>query len=329
MLDAGLQLEQALHIMGRRRELSALKDIVASLLRQVREGVSFSAALRSSSKSFSDLYCNLVAAGELSGSLSEILKQQARYLKTMEDLRNRVIQALIYPSFIFSAGIALLIVFMTMLVPQLKQLFAKTQQEIPFTTQFLIAMSQFIGAYWWLLLTGLLLAVLAAWQTLQYPGGRLWWDRNKLQIPLFGPVMAAHFYAQFAHTLANLISNGIPLHKALTLVSRATPNVFIRGLLERITDAVGEGALLSRSMDKMKHFPPLLMDMIAVGEQTGELGKALNKIAQRYDKELDIKIQRLTTLIQPVIIVLMAIIVGTIVYSILRGIFQAIQGIHG
>ena len=329
LLDAGLQLEQALGIMERRRELGALQAIVQRLRQQVREGISFSAALRSTSRSFGDLYCNLVSAGEVSGSLSVILRQQCKYLRTMDDLQAKVISAMIYPSFIVAAGVGLMVVFMTVLVPQLEKLFAKTQQSVPFTTKMLIGMSQLFSNYWWVMLGVIILGAAGFFMMLQDPRGRMWWDEKKLEIPLYGPVAKAHFFAQFSHTLSNLVGNGIVLHKGLQLVGKATPNVFVRLRLNKITDLVGEGGLLSRSMDRVGWFPPLLIDMIGVGEQTGDLSLSLEKIAQRFDKELNTKIQRLTTLIQPVIIIIMAVMVGVVVYSILAGIFQAIQGIRG
>ncbi len=328
LLDAGLQLEQALRVMENRRELSKLSNVIESLRRQVREGVNFSAALRTSSKSFGELYCNLVSAGELSGSLSRIMRQQAKYLQTMSDLQSRVISALIYPSFIVTAGIALVAIFVLVLVPKLELLFSKTGQSIPFLTKLLIDFSRFMGQYWWAILGILLLFGIGFYQFIQLPKGRLWWDRVKLNFPLYGPVVSSHFFAQFAATLANLVGNGIPLHKALQLVSQATSNVFVKSLLGRITETVGEGGLLSRSMSRVGWFPPLLTDMVAVGEQTGDLPSSLGKVAERYDKELNTKIARLTTLIQPVIICVMAVIVGAVVWSILNGIFSAIQTIN-
>lgn len=329
LLDAGLQLEQALRVMEGRRELGSLQVIIQRLRQQVREGVSFSSSLRNTSRSFGDLYCNLVAAGEVSGSLPKILRQQVHYLKTMDDLQAKVVSAMIYPSFIIAAGIGLMIVFMTVLVPQLESLFAKTQQSVPFTTKMLIGMSDFFSAYWWAVLVVIALLGTAFWMLVQDPRGRMWWDEKKLTIPLYGPVAKAHFFAQFSHTLSNLVGNGIVLHRGLQLVGKATPNVFVRQRLAKITDLVGEGGLLSRAMDKAGWFPPLLIDMVGVGEQTGDLPLSLEKIAQRFDKELNVKIQRLTTLIQPVIIIAMAVMVGVVVYSILAGIFQAIQGIRG
>jgi type II secretory pathway component PulF len=329
LLDAGLQLEQALRVMEGRRELGALQAIVVRLRQQVREGVSFSAALRNTSRSFGDLYCNLVAAGEVSGSLPTILRQQCKYLRTMDDLQAKVVSAMIYPSFIIAAGIGLMIVFMTILVPQLESLFEKTQQSVPFTTKMLIGMSDFFAGYWWAMAMAILAAAAGFYAMLQNPAGRLWWDEKKLSIWLYGPVAKAHFFAQFAHTLSNLVGNGIVLHKGLQLVGKATPNLFVRQRLLKVTDLVGEGGLLSRSMDRVGWFPALLIDMVGVGEQTGDLPLSLEKIATRFDKELNVKIQRLTTLIQPVIIIIMAFMVGVVVYSILAGIFQAIQGIRG
>jgi type II secretory pathway component PulF len=235
---------------------------------------------------------------------------------------------MIYPSFIVGAGVMLIAVFVLILVPRLEDLFSKTGQTIPFLTKLLIDFSRFVGNYWWLLAGIALLLIFAFWQTLQIPRGRLWWDRVKLRFPLYGPVAEAHFFAQFSATLSNLVGNGIPLHKALQLVNQATSNLYVKGLLKRVTDTVGEGGLLSRSMHRVGWFPALLMDMIAVGEQTGDLPASLGKVSERYDKELNTRIGRLTTLIQPVIIILMAFVVGIVIYSILNGIFQAIQTIQ-
>jgi general secretion pathway protein F/type IV pilus assembly protein PilC len=161
------------------------------------------------------------------------------------------------------------------------------------------------------------------------PKGLMWWHDTKLRLPLFGPVMATRFYAQFAHSLGNLISNGVPLLNSIRLVSKISANVFIQSLLAKVTNLVSEGATLSSSLRKVSHFPLLLIDMIAVGEQTGNLGKSLEKCAVRYDKELDKKIKRMTALISPVIMIFMAVIVGVVAYSIVSAIFQSVNGIRG
>lgn len=328
LLEAGLQLEPALRIMEQRQELSGLKDVTAALRQQVREGIGFSSALRSVSRSFGELYCNLVTAGELSGALPQILRRQAQFLITIDELQSRVIQALIYPAFICLAGIGMLFVFMTVLVPQLTVLFTQTGKGLPFMTRMLIAVSKFMGTYWMVIIGVIALGSFIFWQTIQKPNGRQWWDKAKLKLPLIGPILTARFYTQFAQTLSTLVINGIPLLNGLRLMQAALPNVYLQSLLKEVIDIVGEGGVLSRALKRVGQFPPIFIDMITVGEQTGDMGAALEKVAKRYDKELNQRIQRMTALIQPSIIVVMAILVGVVAYSMVTGIFQSMSGLR-
>src|SRR6516225_5195718 len=328
LLDAGLQLEPALRVMESRKELSGIKAVASALRQQVREGSSLSNALRTVSPSFGDLFCNLVAAGEVSGSLPQLLKRQATFLVTIDDLQKKVVSALIYPSMIFVLGIGLIFLFMTYLVPQLTVLFDKTGKELPLLTRLLINTSSFLSHYWWAILAGVAAVVVAFSQYIRTSGGKKWWHRVQLRLPLFGAVLKGRFYAQFSQTMANLIGNGIPLLTALRLMNSATANVHLRGLMEKVVDMVGEGGSLSRALQRVGEFPPLFIDMVSVGEQTGDLAKALDKVGKRYDKELNIRIQRLTSLVQPVVILVMACMVGLIAYSIINGIFDAISGLN-
>ena len=328
LLDAGLQLEPALRVMEERKELSTIKSVASALRQQVREGSSLSNALRLVSPSFGDLFCNLVAAGELSGSLPQLLRRQATFLVTIDDLRKKVVSALIYPSMIFVLGIGLIFLFMTYLVPQLTTLFQKTGKDLPLLTRVLVQTSDFFSHYWWAIIAGILGVVFGFLQLIRTPPGRAWWHSAQLRLPLFGSVLRGRYYAQFSQTMANLIANGIPLLNSLRLMSSATANVHIRGQMEKVVDMVGEGGSLSRALQRVRAFPPLFIDMIAVGEQTGELAQALERIGRRYDKELNIKIQRLTSLVQPVVILIMAGMVGLIAYSIINGIFDAVSGLR-
>ncbi|MBX7158300.1 MAG: type II secretion system F family protein [Verrucomicrobiae bacterium] len=329
LLDAGLQLEPALRIMEQRDELSSLKDLTIALRQQLREGISFSKALRASSKSFDDLYCNLAQAGELSGALPQILRREHMHLIAMQELQGRVAQSLIYPAFIFVAGVGLLFVFMTFLVPQLTSLFQRTQKKLPLTTQLLISTSDFLAHYWWAIGALVFLLGLAFWQTIQKPAGKRWWDEFRLKTPVIGDVLRAKFYTQFSQTLATMVSNGIPLLNGLRLMRDATPNVFLNNLLGNIIEIVGEGGSLSRAMRKVGHFPPMMIDMIVVGEQTGDLGVALNKVGSRYDKELKKNTERIAAIIPPVIIIVLALVVGAVAVSMITGIFDAVSGMRG
>jgi type II secretory pathway component PulF len=328
LLDAGLQIEQALRVMEARKELSKIKQIATDLRQRVREGSSLSNALRQVSSSFGDLYCNLVSAGEVSGSLPQLLKRQASFLMTIDDLQKKVVSALIYPAMIFVLGLGLIFLFMTYLVPQMTVLFEKTGKNIPFLTRLLIEVSAFFSHYWWAILGAIALISISFWQFIRLPRGRKWWHRAQLKIPVVGSVLRGRFYAQFAQTLANLLSNGLPLLNALQLMRGATLNEFWRRSLMEVTDYVGEGGAFSRGLQRFSDFPSLFIDMVAVGEQTGDLAKALDKVGKKYDKELDIRIQRLTSMVQPLIIVVMAGMVGLIAYSIINGIFDAVSGLQ-
>lgn len=326
LLDAGLQLEGALKMMEQRSEASSLKAVAESLRTQVREGVSLSRALKTASSSFSDLYCNLVAAGEVSGALGPILQRQVLYLKKLSDLKGRVVQALIYPMFVTGAGILLMGLFVVVLVPQLEMLF-KTQKP-PLITQLLLGTSRFLVQWGWMVLVMVALGGIGFWQAIQKPAGRLWWDQARVKIPIAGPVLEAAFYAQFSQTLANLLGNGVTLLQAMQLVSRATPNTYYRVRLEKASEQISEGYSLSRGLRQVGGFSDTFLDLVAVGEQTGELAKSLDKAGARYEKEMDRRIQRITALIQPVIIVVIALVVGAVVYSIITSIFDAMSGMR-
>jgi type II secretory pathway component PulF len=329
LLDGGLQIDQALRILEERQESSAVRQISATLRNELREGSTVSKALRKASPSFDDLYVNLVAAGEVSGSLSDVLRRLASNLTVLHELQSKVTQAMIYPALLILACIALLIVFMTVLVPQLTDLLSGSGTKLPLATELLMNFSSFLGSWWWAMLAAAVVGFLSFKGYVSTPHGKLWWHETRMKLPLFGPVIATRFYAQLAHSLGNLVNNGVPLLNGLKLAAKGTSNLFVQGLLNRVIDMVGEGSTLSNALRKVGHFPSLLSDMIAVGEQTGGLGRSLEKTAVRYDKELDKRIKRLTTLISPIIMIFMAVIVGLVAYSIVTAIFQTSQGIRG
>ncbi len=328
-LNSGLQLEPALQLMERREQKSAVKDVSTYLREKVRDGTSFSEALRTASPSFDDLYCNLVAAGEASGALAPMLKRQAQHLVAMQELRGRVTLALIYPSVLVLAGIGAVIVFMTVLVPQMIKMFNKTGGTMPLPTFLLIKSSHALQHY------GLLVAVVIAVAVISFviytrqAEGRRWWDQTKLRIPLLGPLLTASFYAQFCQTMANLLQNGLPLLGALKLTTGATANVFYRSLLYRISDLVGEGASLTRAMKSVGHFDANLRDLLKVGEQTGDLGNALEKVGIRCDKEIQLKIDRIMAIVPMLIIAALGGMVVLIAWSMLDGIFKVMQDLQG
>lgn len=328
LLDGGLQLEQALRVMEERQESVVVRNVSRRIREQLREGSTFSKALANASPSFDDLYCNLASAGEVSGMLPQILRRICASVTQIQELQSRVVQAMIYPAFMIGALIVLMIVFSTVLIPQLTGLLAKTGQKLPFATQILIKVSDFVGSWWWLMLVIATAVFLSFRAYIGTDKGRLWWHQAKLGIPLFGPVIESRFYAQLCGTLGNLVNNGVPLLNALKLGSRATPNLFFRNMLARVAVMVGEGASLSGAMRKTGVPPALLTDMVAVGEQTGNLGRSLEKAAARYDKELDQKIKRMTAMITPVVIIIMAVVVCVVALSIVNSIFSSMSTLH-
>jgi len=329
LLEAGLQLEQALRIMENRKENSSLKLVSTYLRNEVREGVSFSAAMRKASSSFGELFCNLVAAGEQGGALHAILKRTLDYQRLVAELKSKVVGALVYPAFIGFAGLMLIVLFVSYLVPQLGSLLGTTGNKMPLATAILISVSKFLGAYWWAILIGIVAVAFTFRWAVNTKPGRQWWDRVQLRIPLVGAILSAKFFAQFAQTLATLTSNGIALYGALKLTNAATPNVYLQTVLDKVTEDVGEGIPLSRAVGRTQAFPSVFVDMVVVGEQTGNLPLALEKAGARYDKELNVAIATLTSMIQPAVIVVMAGVVGVVAYSMMGGIFQAVSGLRG
>lgn len=329
MLGAGLQLEPALKSMENRQELGSLKAVSQKIRTIVRDGVNFSVALKKVSPSFGPLYCSLAAAGEASGSLDSILKRQAHYLKTLAELQSRLVLAMIYPAFLILVGLGVGVVFVTTLIPQLTELIKTTPGgKIPFAIAFLMGFADFIKAWWIVIILALVGGFLffKAWKDNE--ANRPAWDRIKLNMPLVGPVVSSRFYVQFLETMANLVGNGLPLLRALELSRDATQNLSLRGQLNRVIEQVGDGRAFSKAMIRTNSFPPLLIDMIAVGEQTGKIDQSLRRAAERYDKELDKDLQRVMALIMPVVLIAMALLIGTFAYLMITAIFQTISNLN-
>ncbi|MEJ6571606.1 MAG: type II secretion system F family protein [Akkermansiaceae bacterium] len=330
MLGAGLQLEPALKSMEGREELGSLKDVSREVRQFVRDGGSFSVALKKTSDSFGPLYCSLAAAGEASGALDTILQRQAHYLKTLQELQSKVTLALIYPAFLVLAGIGVGIIFVTKLIPQLTDLISSTPGgKIPLGAKILIGASNFFQE-WWLVLILTIVGgslIFKAWKDAE--SNRLTWDRIKLKLPLIGKVIESRFYVQFLETLANLVGNGLPLLRSLELARDATQNLHIRGHMDKVIEMVGDGRSFSRSLINSGIFPPLLIDMVSVGEKTGKLDNSLRRAAERYDTELNKSLARVMELIMPVVLVVMALLIGTMAYLMITAIFQTIDNLGG
>lgn len=327
LLAAGLQLEPALRIMESRDELSGVKDVTTILRSRIRDGASFSQSLKVASPNFGELYCNLAAAGEISGALPKILRRQSEYLLSVQALTNKVTVAMIYPICLMVAGFAVSILFVSYLIPQLTQLLKSMGKELPMAAKAVLGVGDFVMGYWWAIALVIGLVVYGFQRITSSPAYREPWDRIKLTLPFFGPLISQRFFVQFLETLSNLVGNGLPLLRALELTRDATVNRHLRSLLTKVIAMVGEGGSLSRSLRKVGFFPSLLTDMITVGEQTGDIEHSLERTAMRYEKELQKTIDRGTAMVTPIIIFFMAIIVGTMAYLMVSVILQSVTSI--
>ena len=328
LLQAGMTLDEALSILVKRLKQPRVQQMTRALHQALIDGRSFSQALREMPRIFPPLYVNLVAAGEASGALPEILLRLVKHLTQAKNLRDRVQQALIYPAFLAVAGAALITVFITYMVPQLTGFMAQIGGALPLPTQILMQINHVIVTYWWL---GVLIAVgvsVGFRAFVRTDEGRLSWDRFRLKIPGYSRVIRYRYYAQFSRTLGTLIQNGIPLLRSLDLVSEIAANRYLELKLIEARRAVVDGATLSAALSSQRIFPDLLTDMMAVGEQTGRFGETMQTIADVYERELDRNVAIISQLIPPVIIVVIATVVGLVVYSILSAVFEATHSLQ-
>lgn len=324
LLGAGLQLEPALHSLENRNK-SSLQVLAGRLREKVRDGTPFSAALSQVCASFGDLYCNLVAAGEAGGSLPAILRRQARYMNQMAALRAKVSNALIYPAFIIASGIALAFVFSGYLLPKLTVLIKHTSGDLPVFAKWMLAGNQALKQWWWLLLLLGILTTVAVKLAFKDRGRLTWWHGVKLRLPVYGPVLQTRFEVQFLETLGNLLGNGLPLHRALVLTRNVSTNLHVRDRLEHVQTAVSEGISLSRALERHEVVRPAVVDMVRVGEATGDMADALQKAAERFDRQLSKGIESATALIQPVIMVFMAALVGSMAWMMISVVYGTLE----
>lgn len=328
MLGAGLQLEPALKAMEGRQELGNLKEVSYKIRQIVRDGGNFSLALRKVSPSFGPLYCSLAAAGEASGALDTILKRQAHYLKTIADLRSRLILAMIYPTLLVAAGIGLSVVCVTVLIPELMQLIESAPGSSPkLGISILMGVSGFLSKWWLVIVLALVAAGIFFKAWIDNPANKPVWDRTKLGLPLFGRVISSRFYVQFLETMANLVANGLPLLRSLELARDATENLELRSQLDGVIEQVGDGRAFSRALVRSGAFPALLVDMVSVGERTGKIEQSLRRAAERFDKELDNSLQRVMALVTPAVLIVIAALVGVMAYLIFMSILQTLSSL--
>ncbi|PYL24658.1 MAG: hypothetical protein DMF37_07050 [Verrucomicrobia bacterium] len=322
LLQAGMTLDEGLSILKTRLKQPRVQQMTRALHQALIDGRSFSRALSEFPRIFPPLYVNMVAAGEASGALPQILLRLVKHLMQAKDLRDRVQQALIYPAFLALAGAILITIFITFMVPQLTGFMSETGGALPLPTRILLHIHHAITRYWWVGALLAIAAVIGFRAFVRTDEGRITWDRFRLLIPGYGRVIRHRYYAQFSRTLGTLMENGIPLLRSLDLVTEIAGNRFLELKLGEVRRAVIDGATLSAALQEQKLFPDLLTDMMTVGEQTGHFAEAMQSIADVYERELDRNVAVISQLIPPVIIVVIAVLVGFVVFSILSAVFE-------
>jgi type II secretory pathway component PulF len=322
LLQAGMTLDEGLSVLEKRLKQPRVQQMTHTLHQALVDGRSFSQALSELPRIFPPLYVNLVAAGEASGALPQILLRVVKSLMQAKELRDRVQQALIYPAFLALAGAVLVTIFITFMVPQLTGFMAQTGGALPLPTRILLQINRLITGYWWVGVLAGIGAVVGFRAMVRTDEGRTGWDHFQLMIPGYGRVIRHRYYAQFSRTLGTLIENGIPLLRALDLVTEIAGNRFLEQKLVEVRKAVIDGATLSAALQAQKLFPDLFTDMMSVGEQTGHFAETMQAIADVYERELDKTVGLISQLIPPVIIVVIAALVGLVVFSILSAVFE-------
>jgi type II secretion system protein F len=327
LLRSGMALTQALEVLARRAQKPQVRGVLGALHNDVLQGAALSDAMNKQPRVFPSFYVNLVKAGEASGALEQVLDRLRQHYERAGDVREKIVGALLYPLIVVAAGIGTMVFFMTFMVPRFAQMFKEMQRAMPLPTRLLIAASDLVSGYWWVVVVLAVFAVIWYRQTAKTTDGRLMLDRWKLRLPVLGAIIKAGAFAQFARTLATLLENGVPVLSALQIVEGTMTNQVIANELRETRARVTDGTSISQPLAKGKVFPPLLLDMLAVGEESGEVAPSLQNIAETYEQELEHRLRVFTTLLEPAIILIMALVVGSVVVSILLAVFDLTSGI--
>ena len=326
LLGAGMPLVPSLSILMKQAKNPLLKKSLAQIREQVNEGKSLTESMSSFPQIFPPFYLNMVRAGEASGTINLVLERLADFSENQQTLMNKIRSALAYPLIMFFMGSAVIFLLMAFVVPKITGIFSDMHQTLPLITIILIAISNFLKSFWWLILI-LLAAGVAAFKymTTGTEGGKRLWDNAKLKIPIWGQVNRKIAIARFSRTLATLLQSGVPLLSAMEIVRNVVNNIIIGEAISKASKDLEEGKGLSGPLTQSGIFPPLVIEMIAVGEQSGTLERMLNRIATAYETEAQSDIMVMTSLLEPVMILVMGLGVGFIVVSILLPIFEMNQ----
>jgi len=322
LLRAGMPLDRSLQSLSSLTENEALRVVVANVLTQVQEGKSLSKALNEHAKVFPPLYINMVRAGEAGGVMESVLERLADYLENSEKAREEIRSAMAYPLILAFVGSASIIVLLTYVLPKFALVFNDMGATMPTSTRIVMGLSDALQSYWWV---GLILIVTAVFAFRRYtatPNGRFNYDRFTLNVPLFGELTRKVQVARFARTLGTMLKGGVPLLQSLEIVRAVVNNTVIMRALTAVQKDVSEGKGLAQPLERTGVFPPLSLQMVAVGEETGRLDDMLIIVSDHYDRDVTNTVARLMSMLEPAMLLLMGLVTGFIVISMLSAVFS-------
>ena len=322
MIKAGINIRSALEGIAEQTEHPKFKAVLMQIKKDVESGKSFSDALKRYPKTFSPLYINMVKASELSGSFGHMLERITEYLNTQMETRSMVIGAMVYPSVIATMAIGTTIFLLTFVVPQFVGIFKGKEELLPLPTKMLLFMSATIRMYWYLFVFGGAGGIWSFWTIIHTQWGRLWWDKVKLTVPIFKKMFRALYITRSLHTMGELVNAGVPMLDTLAITADISGNMLYRRMWRAVYASVKQGKKISQPLTKSPLLPRAVVQMIAAGEESGKLGETLDSVVKFYNKELKATIKAVTSLIEPLMIIVMGGIVGFIAMSIILPIFK-------
>ncbi len=327
LLNSGMPLTVALNSMVHLESKGISAEVSKELRQDVMEGKSLSDSMAKQPRIFSDLYVNMVRAGESSGALVEVLRRMADHFEKFAQVQSKFSSALIYPAFVATVGVGIIFFFMTFMLPRFMTMFEGMNVPMPFLTQILVNVSHVFASYWWLMLA-VALAVVIIFKRFQASAqGRRKIDQWKLTAPVFGKVVKLHLFGQFARTLSTLLENGVPVLTALRITEQIIPNCVVKDAIGKTREEVTDGKTIAQPLGRSKVFPQLMVDLVKIGEDTGNVPGALKNVADTYENELAIALKVVTNMIEPVMIVCMAVGVGFLLLSVLSLMFAITSNI--
>jgi type II secretory pathway component PulF len=327
LLRAGMPLTMALRSMESLSTKGIPTEVSRQLKQDVTEGRSLSDAMARQGHVFPELVINMVRAGEQSGALEEVLRRQATHFERFAEVQSKFKAAMIYPAVVCVVGGALVIFFMTVMLPKFMTLFDNTRIELPALTKMLIAISNFLSGYWWALILAGFAAFVSFRRYRATRVGRANLDRLVMKLPVVGGVVRLNLFGQFARTLSTLLQNGVPVLQALKITEQVIPNVVLKEAISRTREAVTDGKTLAQPLAKSRLFPQLMIDLIKIGEETGDVPASLSNVADTYENDLKVALAAMTNLIQPVIIVAIAVVVGFMLLGVMSAMFKITESI--